>query len=183
MQYSLDPSQLGNAFVHITNVAVQKHSEHYDPDSGCKWDLRGLKLQMARKHGLEAVDMAFMEVQQVIIRTLQAVQPVMNSDRHSFELYGFDIMFTDELKPFIIECNSSPSMSAETPADYHLKSVLLNETLTLAELNFAGGELPVTFGGFDMIFNEAAPSSLRFGTPCRLGWFTPSVHGKESGSP
>lgn len=42
-RYSSDPRDIANAFVHLTNVAIQKTAENYDARSGGKLDLRSLK--------------------------------------------------------------------------------------------------------------------------------------------
>lgn len=72
------------------------------------------------------------DIQQVIVKTLLAVQRVIINDRHCFELYGFDIMLDSNLKPWLLEVNACPSMSADTEADYELKFGVLEDTFHLA---------------------------------------------------
>jgi tubulin polyglutamylase TTLL9 len=43
-------------------------------------------------------------------------------------------MFDSNLKPWLIEINGSPSMTANTPIDRNLKNGLLDDTLTIVNL-------------------------------------------------
>jgi tubulin polyglutamylase TTLL9 len=47
---------IGNSYIHLTNVAIQKKGEDYDAASGGKMDLRTLKLYLATKHGTDRVN-------------------------------------------------------------------------------------------------------------------------------
>jgi tubulin polyglutamylase TTLL9 len=128
-RYNSDVSDITNNFMHLTNVAIQKTAEDYDKRTGGKWDLRRLKLHMISQFGQETTDAVFWEMQMIIIRSLLSAQGVMINDKHCFELYGYDIMIDDTLKPWLIEVNASPSLSANTQEDYVMKCEMLNDVL------------------------------------------------------
>ena len=140
--------------MHLTNVAIQKHGENYNSETGGKWDLRQLKLHLVSRHGIATVDKMFYDIQMMIIHSLLAVQPVMMNDKHCFELYGYDVMFDDEFKPWLIEVNASPSLTANTKEDYKLKFDMLNDMFDIidVEKRLTGEEEQV--GGFDLIYTN-----------------------------
>jgi hypothetical protein len=46
-------------------------------------------------------------------------------------LFGFDIILDEDLKPWILEVNLSPSLAFDSPLDFHIKSNLLVDTFNL----------------------------------------------------
>ena len=46
-----------------------------------------------------------------------------------FELYGFDIMFDENFKPWLLEVNFSPALSVESPVDSLIKRPLVNDMI------------------------------------------------------
>ena len=52
-KYTEDEDDLDNAFVHLTNVAVQKHSDQYNENHGSKWPLESLKFYLKTNYGLK----------------------------------------------------------------------------------------------------------------------------------
>lgn len=75
-------------FIHLTNVAIQKHGETYNAKHGNKWPLQNLEMYIAGTQGTDACRRLFSEIDSVMINSLKACQNVMINDRHCFELYG-----------------------------------------------------------------------------------------------
>ena len=154
-RYSSHSKNMGDSYVHLTNASVQKSAPGFDKAAGCKWMLRNLKLYLISKYGADATDQLFKEIEELIVYSLLAVQKVMIHDKHCFEMYGYDIMIDDQLKPWLIEVNASPSISADTPNDYELKFGLLDDVYTIIDVeNKLGGVLEPVVGGFDLVYNN-----------------------------
>lgn len=49
-----------------------------------------------------------------------------------FELFGFDILIDEDLKPWLLEVNLTPSLMADSDMDFEVKSTLLADTFSLA---------------------------------------------------
>ncbi|CAK73860.1 unnamed protein product (macronuclear) [Paramecium tetraurelia] len=147
-----DNEDITNTYVHLTNVAIQKTSDNYDEKLGGKWDLQKLKLFLMTKYGQDKVQECFYNVQQLMIKSLLAVQKIIINDKHCFELYGFDILFDSQLKPWLLEVNASPSMTSNTPIDFELKCGLLDDVFTIIDVEkiLTGNEEQI--GGFDLIY-------------------------------
>ena len=163
VRFSGSVEDLDNSFMHLTNVAVQKKAEGYQASTGAKWGLNSLKRYLRTKHKAQTVDAAFGRIQDLILASLSAVSDVIASDRCCFELYGYDVLLDDRLRPWLLEVNASPSMSAENGPDYALKYGLISDTLALLDLDgalsaAAGTRYPPQVGGFDLIYNNGPVS-------------------------
>ncbi len=162
-RYSM--KNIHNTFVHVTNVAVQKTSQEYDADTGGKMFLPQLKQYLISKFGHQRVNELFCEIQLTVIRSLQAVQNIIINDKHSFELYGYDVMIDENLKIWLIEVNAFPSLTANTKEDYNLKCDMLDDMLCVIDLEnrLKGNEEQV--GGFDLVY---ADGYVKFDRNCTV---------------
>ncbi|CAE7504644.1 TTLL9 [Symbiodinium sp. KB8] len=171
----------------VTSFNPLKTSTEYNADTGGKWDLQALKMFVAAKHGRAACDALFMGMQDIVVNSLLGVQKVMISDRHCFELYGYDLLFDDDLRPWLIEVNASPSVSrrtspealavvgparrrrgnglqrltANTRADYDTKFKMLSDLLDIVDLEGVRTGTERTVGGFDLIWDDGPVEPLR----------------------
>lgn len=156
-RFSLD--DIENTFIHVTNTAVQKTNPKYTPSSGCKFGIRNVRMTVVATHGVEKANKLFGDIEQLILRTLFAVQKVMIQDKRCSELYGYDVMIDSDLHPWLIETNASPSLSAETPADYHLKFNLLDDYFNVIDMEKRRKGDEIRVGGFDLIWNNGPVQS------------------------
>ena len=148
-KYSLKVKNLKKRFVHLTNYSVNKKADNYqanedgeeqleeeDGAQPSKWSFKQLK-----EHIIETGydwEQVMSEIKDVIIKTIISIEPhVVNglnnysrSKSPCFELYGFDVMLDNTLKPWIIEVNVSPSLSSSSKFDKTVKTKLLCDALT-----------------------------------------------------
>lgn len=87
--------------------------------------------------------------------SLQAVQYVIIHGKNSFELYGYDIILDERLKPWLLEVNASPSLNATDSEDFRLKFDLIDDVLNILDFErlLTGRETRV--GGFDLLWDDA----------------------------
>ena len=131
VNYSNEAGDIDNELMHLTNVAIQKHSDGYSHSHGGKWSLRNLKLYVEGTRGAEAATKLMADIGWSILHSLKACQNVLINDRHCFECYGYDVMVDTALKPWLLEVNASPSLSTTTPTDKALKTALIGDVLDI----------------------------------------------------
>ncbi|XP_072524250.1 tubulin polyglutamylase ttll6 isoform X2 [Salminus brasiliensis] len=138
-------NNMDNVCMHLTNYAINKHSENFirDDDTGSK-----RKLSTLNKH-LEAMcydtEKVWMDIEDVIIKTLISAHPILKHNYHTcfpnhasgsacFEILGFDVLLDHRLKPWLLEVNHSPSFTTDSRLDREVKDGLLYDTLVLINL-------------------------------------------------
>ena len=127
VKYNTDVGELDNNFMHLTNVSIQKYGDDYNENNGGKWSLKNLILYLKGTRGHAATLKLLERMDAILIHSLKAVQSIMAQDRHCFECYGYDIIIDSDLKPWLIEVNASPSLSATTTADRLMKVTCFHE--------------------------------------------------------
>ncbi|GMF28532.1 unnamed protein product [Phytophthora lilii] len=165
VKYSAAADDMDNPFMHLTNVAVQKNNEDYNSNHGGKWSVANLCLYVEATRGRGSGEKLLRDIHAVMLHALRAVQNVIINDPHCFECYGYDIIVDDNLKPWLVEVNASPSLSTTTKEDRNMKSRLLRDVLELAVAADAGPDQrravlpPPTLSrttGFMWLLNETA---------------------------
>ncbi|NXF92897.1 TTLL4 polyglutamylase, partial [Eubucco bourcierii] len=150
-KYSSSMKSLSNKFVHLTNYSVNKKNTEYKSNSdetacqGHKWALKALWSYLTQK-GINS-EAIWEKIKDIVIKTIIASEPYVNSLVKMYvrrpycchELFGFDIMLDENLKPWILEVNISPSLHSNSPLDVSIKGRMIRDLL-----NLAGFVLPST---------------------------------------
>ncbi|XP_050449919.1 probable tubulin polyglutamylase TTLL9 [Cataglyphis hispanica] len=86
--------------------------------------------------------------------SLLAVQPAMMQDRNCFELYGYDVLLSNDLRPWLLEVNASPALTGTDDEDHRLKFNLIDDVLNILDFEgrFSGHETRI--GGLDLLWDD-----------------------------
>eukprot|EP00920_Eleutheroschizon_duboscqi_P025045 GHVT01061919.1.p1 GENE.GHVT01061919.1~~GHVT01061919.1.p1 ORF type:complete len:219 (-),score=23.48 GHVT01061919.1:1615-2271(-) len=129
-----DDGHVKDLEMHLTNVAVQRHSGKFDKTVGGKWPLSRMKPFFLSRFGTARTRAALAQIERAVVGSLLSVQKTLINDKHCFELYGYDFLLDDEFRPWLLEVNGSPSLTANTPSDYSLKFKMLMDVLDVVDL-------------------------------------------------
>ncbi|KFV76912.1 Tubulin polyglutamylase TTLL5 [Dryobates pubescens] len=144
VRYDQASKNFKNQFMHLTNYSVNKKSGDYvscdDPDVedyGNKWSMSAM-LRYLKQEGRDTSAL-MANVEDLIIKTVvsaeltiaTACKTFLSHRGSCFELYGFDVLIDDTLKPWLLEVNLSPSLACDAPLDLKIKASMLSDMFTL----------------------------------------------------
>ncbi|XP_068254897.1 tubulin polyglutamylase TTLL5 isoform X2 [Nyctibius grandis] len=144
VRYDQTSKNIKNQFMHLTNYSVNKKSGDYvscdDPeveDYGNKWSMSAM-LRYLKQEGRDTAAL-MASVEDLIIKTVvsaelaiaTACKTFLSHRGSCFELYGFDVLIDDTLKPWLLEVNLSPSLACDAPLDLKIKASMLSDMFTL----------------------------------------------------
>ncbi|XP_032234544.2 tubulin monoglutamylase TTLL4 isoform X2 [Nematostella vectensis] len=144
-KYSSSVKSLSNRFMHLTNYSVNKKNEgayqSNADDSICqghKWSLKSLWGYFKRM-GINHAQV-WDSVKDVIVKAIIASDSFVNTlikqnVRHRsccHELFGCDVMLDENLKPWLLEVNISPSLHSNSQLDRNIKGQMIRDLMNLA---------------------------------------------------
>lgn len=138
-----DLSKLDNRFSHLTNTSINKTGPQYSTDKesigvGCKWTLSQLRVYLY-KHNIDDCLLWHRITSIIILTLLSQVHEIPTNSSNCFELFGFDILVDEKMKPWLLEVNFSPALGNDCTQDELVKRPLLNDILEI--LNFSEVDL------------------------------------------
>ncbi|KAI1720571.1 tubulin-tyrosine ligase family domain-containing protein [Ditylenchus destructor] len=170
---------------HLTNYSLNKNSEDFIKNKDCasenvghKWTL-GALLRLLEQQGHD-VELLMIRIEDIVIKTLLSIQGSVAAScrklnlhpKCCFELFGFDILLDEDLKPWLLEVNLSPSLACDAPLDSVMKTNLLCDTLNIAEITLVRQENTLNIATNDdneSIETDDSPTSLTSDLDARIG--------------
>lgn len=149
------PSNFKNAFMHLTNYSINKRNESFDRSeapqgeegaTGSKRSLLWLMRYLSENLHCD-VSRLWQDMGQLVAHTLISVLPELcNTYRRCapkqppgapcrcFEVLGFDLLLDEQLRPWLLEVNHSPSFRCEAEIDQNIKGRVIQGALVICQL-------------------------------------------------
>ena len=142
-QFSLSLSQLNNPFIHLTNLAINEKNKNFiknDLNSfeANDWSFSLFK-QYLKNHNIN-FEKIYEKIKDIIIKSfllneqfyINQFEKLELIDKKIFQLFGFDIMLDNNLKPYLIEINGRiPNLVSRDNVDDEIKNNLIVQILNL----------------------------------------------------
>ena len=117
-KFSLSDTQQS---IHLCNYSIQKNykndtERHNELPAENMWSQTDfIDKFLSRSSKPDAWEtIIYPGMKNAILSCMQSVQEIIESRKNTFELYGADFMIAEDLKPWLIEINCSPTMARST---------------------------------------------------------------------
>jgi tubulin polyglutamylase TTLL6/13 len=146
-----DAGNLGQIFRHLTNYSLNKHNVRFQQngadggtnESSHKRSMKSVFNEIERSGG--DVEQLQADIEKIVVLTVLSVHAFLrhnyrasfrSSDGRSrcFEILGFDILVDNDLKPWVLEVNHSPSFHCDSEFDLELKEKVITQALRIVDI-------------------------------------------------
>ena len=131
--YSMD---ITNIKVHLTNAAIQnrqaKKSKNFEKIyGGSKISLDMLRYKLRKQYGIDFDSVIWPQVKDIITKVFICCQNDIPYCPSTFEMFGFDVIIDSDLKCWLLEINSSPSLERSNVLDDEIKLPLVRDIMKI----------------------------------------------------
>ncbi|KAM3961183.1 uncharacterized protein ACR2FA_004735 [Aphomia sociella] len=146
VKYNDELTSLNDRYMHLTNYSINRLSKNYTPNEdfaaceGHKWTLQTLFHYLKTEKDVDT-DALWDSLKDLVIKTIISGEASISSltkanitSRYNcYELFGIDVLLDEDLKPWLLEVNISPSLHSASPLDIHVKGPLVCTVLNIAQ--------------------------------------------------
>uniref|UniRef100_A0A1B6JU11 Tubulin polyglutamylase TTLL4 n=1 Tax=Homalodisca liturata TaxID=320908 RepID=A0A1B6JU11_9HEMI len=150
VKYSNEMTSLADRYMHLTNYSINKLSSQYTQNEdasacqGHKWSLQAMWTYLEKEQGVD-VKALWGHLIDLVIKTIISGESAISQLSHanlasrycSYELFGVDVLLDENLKPWLLEVNISPSLHSSSPLDLAVKGPMVRDLM-----NIAGYQIP-----------------------------------------
>ena len=143
--YELNMDTLKDPFMHITNPFVQKlnssfvSGKNYDDQIGNDWTLKGLE-NYFKDNNLN-YEFLWERIKDMVVKqsiayqesTIKHINELKLDDKNFYQIFGYDVLFDQNFKVWIMETNSFPDLRAQ-----NLRKRILKGAVAIDALNIVG---------------------------------------------
>ena len=143
-KFSLNAQDVDNKFVHLTNSSIQKQNVQGPTRDnplmvGSPSEAGGSKISLLGEHGLWSrlkingydTNQIWENICALVVKSLVAVDDKMMHQACCFEVFGYDVLIDESLRPWLIEVNASPSLARDNELDIRVKNQMICDTIKL----------------------------------------------------
>ena len=137
-KFSSHAATLDDLQIHLTNSSIQKNYNDditsLHPAKIAGKDGGGNKVTITwlwkrlKKQGLDT-DLIWKKTSELCLKTLLSIGDEIPNQPNAFEVFGFDAIIDEHMKPWLIEVNSCPALARETDLDVLVKGALIEDTI------------------------------------------------------
>ena len=140
-----------NKFMHLTNYSINKHNKdafstepaHASEGNNSipsKWHIS--KLMAHLKNDGKNTEALWKSIEDMVIKSFLSIEDKVVQACHRnvphalncFELFGFDVLIDEEMRPWLLEVNLSPSLACDADIDLDIKSNVLSDLFNLVHI-------------------------------------------------
>ena len=125
-----------SVYSHLSNNSIAKHSDEFkskDVSDGNMWRLETFREHLAETRGAEGAAAWETRIKpamiNAVVSSLKCAVDMIENRKNSFDVYGYDFVLDDDLRPWLLEINASPSMEHSTPVTAELCPQAIDDTI------------------------------------------------------
>uniref|UniRef100_A0A0N5BM99 Tubulin polyglutamylase TTLL4 n=1 Tax=Strongyloides papillosus TaxID=174720 RepID=A0A0N5BM99_STREA len=153
LPYSNCPSTMDNKYIYLTNYSINKNaqSEGHTSEPVPKWNMATFWKYLDDNYGKDKREVVRSKIKNVAAKAVIACESYIRShaEKHStflfncHELFGMDIILDENLEPWLLEMNISPSLHSGTQLDREVKGPLAKDVMNMSCINLpSSDEIP-----------------------------------------
>ena len=161
-EYSLDINKIDESFIYLTNSYENaknedkyKYAKDADTEEGSKWSLKAYK-NYCEKNGIDfnkiweqIIDITIKSIIALKDYIINNIKTLGTNDKNYFSLLGYDFLLDENLKLYLLEINSRPSLLMKGIVDLKLKPQLIADTLNIVGITPYSHDYKDNFKAYD----------------------------------